>query len=82
MVDNDESKAVTEREAYRALPGPTRALYEQRGVMPPGWRWCPECNGEGEVWTMDASPDLNETSRPCGRCEATRGIVPEEATDG
>lgn len=55
-----------------------RAAFVKYGVVPAGWRWCPDCNGEGVVVTMAANPDLTETQRDCGRCEAAGGIVPVE----
>ena len=42
-------------------------------VPAPGWEWCGYCNGEGTVWVMDSSPDLNETVHECGRCD--EGLV-------
>lgn len=38
-----------------------------------GYRWCPYCNGEGFVMTMEANPNLDETCSECGFCED--GIV-------
>lgn len=63
------------------LPGDRIAFVEQ-GIMPPGWRWCPDCNGEGVISTMEANPDLTEHERPCHRCEAEQGIVPVCITRG
>jgi len=39
------------------------------------YSWCPDCNGEGIVWTMSSGPDLDETSRSCGRCGEFEGMV-------
>lgn len=55
-----------------------RTLFRDQGVIPTGWRWCPDCNGEGTISTMSAGPDLDETARPCTRCVAEHGIVPDE----
>lgn len=48
--------------------------------LPEGMRWCPECNEEGEVWTMDATPDMDERRRDCTYpgCFEGNGMVPAE----
>jgi hypothetical protein len=43
-------------------------------MIPAGMRLCPDCNGEGEVWVMDATPDMNEHVYPCETC--VNGLVP------
>lgn len=42
-----------------------------------GQRWCPDCNGEGVVWTMDATPNLTEHEHACTYpgCAEGNGIV-------
>lgn len=52
--------------------------------LPKGMRYCPRCNGDGEVWVMDGTPDLNETVYPCDfpGCEEGQGIVPMTRAQG
>lgn len=45
-------------------------------VMPEGMGWCPDCNGMGEIYYMDASPDMDEHAIPCRKCD--RSLVPVE----
>lgn len=48
---------------------------EDGAVVPsPGWEWCSYCNGDGVVYVMDASPDMNEHETECGFCDD--GLVP------
>ena len=55
-----------------------RAAFRDGGRIPAGWRWCPDCNGEGVVsWVSRAWPH-HETQEDCTRCEAELGIVPVE----
>lgn len=39
----------------------------------PGYEWCPYCDGESVVVTMDTTPNLNEHEIECGFCDD--GIV-------
>lgn len=57
---------------------PQPAMSVDDAIAANGMRWCPACNGMGEVTTMDASPDLNEHTEPCAYpgCKEGRGIVP------
>lgn len=50
-----------------------RATYRNEGVVPAGWRWCPDCNGEGMVCGPDGVP-----MGWCRRCDEEAGIVPVE----
>lgn len=61
------------------LSDTARSLFRHEAVMPLGWRWCPDCNGVGVISTMQATPDMDEVERPCRRCEAECGIVPDPA---
>jgi hypothetical protein len=44
--------------------------------LPEGMKWCPDCDGMGEIYYMDASPDMDEHAVPCRKCD--RGLVPVE----
>lgn len=50
---------------------------------PPGFRWCPACNGDGVVHHMDGTPDLREHDSICTfpGCEDGDGIVPITAPE-
>lgn len=48
-------------------------------VMPEGMRWCPDCNGEGQVSVMQAHPPWNEDVYDCTTC--VDGLVPTEGRD-
>lgn len=39
----------------------------------PGWEWCPRCDGEGSVTTVQPGPYLHESTVPCYAC--TDGLV-------
>ena len=32
---------------------------------------CPDCDGMGEIWEMDMTPNQDETVRPCPACSGT-----------
>ena len=37
--------------------------------------WCPDCDGEGVIYTMSTGPDLNEYATNCERCVEHEGMV-------
>lgn len=47
--------------------------------MTPVENTCPDCNGMGEIWEMQANPDQNEEARPCRRCSGS-GVNPDGAS--
>lgn len=53
-----------------------RSAFRNDAVIPDGWEWCPDCNGEGRVSIMHATPDCDESVSNCTRCTTERGIVP------
>lgn len=55
-----------------------RRLFLDEGVVPDGWVWCPDCDGEGTITRMSAAYPHDETTYTCERCAAERGIVPAD----
>lgn len=51
--------------------GEARLVTREDGTVEPapGWKWCPYCNGEGVVFSMQATPDLDEVAHECGFCD-------------
>ena len=49
-------------------------------VMPEGYRWCPDCNGDGTVVVNDP-PFGDERHYDCMRCVEHNGLVPIEDVD-
>lgn len=71
-------RAIKELVTVAAMTDEQRRAFRDEEVVPDGWHWCPDCNGEGVISVMDGTPDLNEHEHDCHRCEAERGIVPKE----
>lgn len=70
-IDMDEVKRMrAERGDSHLTSFQAKVLTLEDGTVTPapGWKWCPVCNGEGEITTMDSGPDLGEQTRPCGTC--------------
>ena len=72
-IDMDEVRA--DRARRRAGTEPMTSTQakvltlEDGTVTPaPGWMWCPQCNGEGEITSMSATPHLDEVTTKCGAC--------------
>lgn len=55
---------------------------ESVAEIPAGWRWCPDCDGEGVI-TRDVAygPNIESESEDCHRCATTNGIVPDEEVE-
>lgn len=62
--------------AYLRLPIGARRAFEDHGLVPEGWRWCPSCDGAGTITTTGGIPVMTEVTRNCPRCPLTGGIVP------
>lgn len=48
-----------------------RVVQREDGTVHPidGFRWCPYCDGQGVVMTMDGGPHLDEHATECGFCD-------------
>lgn len=51
-----------------------RQAFRDEGIVPRGWDWCPDCNGEGQVTVM-SGPWADEYVYDCETCVAEHGIV-------
>lgn len=66
-IARDESGMSTEE----------RRAFREEGIVPVGWYWCPDCNGEGRVTSMSVSYPHDETTYDCETCATEHGIVPD-----
>lgn len=55
-----------------------RQAFRDDSIIPAGWVWCPDCNGEGVITRMSVAFPHEETTYTCDRCAAEHGIVPAE----